>query len=154
MKAKYPERREAIQAAMKARRAANLDKWRERDRKTYRKHRLKIIARAAKYAKEHPEVVAATQAKIRAAKMGASLGDAKLILQWQTSIRAIKWVRCHWCGTKVAGKKVHFDHIVALSKGGPHSIENLCAACPECNQTKNARSISDWICAGQTFLPL
>lgn len=76
------------------------------------------------------------------------------IKQWMAEVRTKPFVRCHWCGTKVNGKKIHFDHIIALSKGGAHSISNLCASCQHCNATKHARLIADWVVKGQTFLPI
>lgn len=42
---------------------------------------------------------------------------------------------CAYC--RVA-KSAHVDHIMPLSKGGDHSIENIAPACARCNQTKNA----------------
>lgn len=153
-RAQYPKNREAIQDRIKKFRAAHPEKVQEYNRRAYLKHRKSMIERASKYAKAHPEVVAATQAKRRAIQMAAPLGDLSVILQWQKSIRAMKWVRCHWCGTKVGGRKVHFDHVVSLHGGGSHSIGNLCASCRECNEHKNARAIADWISGGQTFLSL
>jgi 5-methylcytosine-specific restriction endonuclease McrA len=140
---KYPEMREKIQADIKEKRASNLERYRDYDRKSYLKHRQRAMIRAKVFT-----------AKRRAVKLGAVLGNTAVIHQWQQSIRAMKWVRCHWCGTKVPGLGVHFDHVIALSRGGSHSIGNICAACPECNLSKNARAISDWVCNGQTFLSL
>lgn len=141
--AKYPDQRESIQAQIKKRRAADPKRFRAYDRKSYLKNRAKAIARSSKYC-----------AKRRALKEAASIGDTAVISQWQKEIRLMKWVRCHWCGTKVPGRKVHFDHVVALTKGGSHSIGNLCASCPECNRSKNARVIADWVVGAQTFLNL
>lgn len=142
-RAKYPERRELIQAAIKKRRAANSERYRQYDRNSYRRHRQKAMQRAAKYG-----------AKRRAQKKDASIGDTSVIAQWQQAIRNMKWVRCHWCGTKVPGRDVHFDHVVALSNGGSHSLGNICASCPECNRSKNARVIANWVVGGQSFLNL
>lgn len=142
-KASYPQRREVIQARIRKYRATNPHKIREYNQRAYIKNREKILHAAAR-----------TQDKRRAVKIGAPLGDTLVIEQWQKSIRLMEWVRCHWCGTKVNGKKVHFDHVVPLSKSGSHSIENLCASCPDCNYHKSARLIADWVVGGQSFLNL
>lgn len=42
-----------------------------------------------------------------------------------------KWV-CHICG----GKANSVDHIIPVSAGGSHSLENLSAACFLCNSRK------------------
>lgn len=80
--------------------------------------------------------------------------DVSGIARWMREIKTKPFVRCHWCGTKIHGKQVRFDHIVPLSKGGPHIISNLCACCQDCNASKAARAISEWIVGGQSFLPL
>ena len=46
--------------------------------------------------------------------------------------------RCGICGSALDGP-VHVDHIVPLSRGGPHVLSNWQAVHPECNLTKGAR---------------
>lgn len=128
-----------------------------RSAKHYQSHRKAILERTTLYRKNHPEIarrasVACNQRR-RAAKC-ETVVDAKGISVWMSEIRSKPFVRCHWCGTKVTGKAIHFDHIIALSSGGTHTIGNLCASCPECNLTKKNRLIADWIAGGQTFLSL
>jgi 5-methylcytosine-specific restriction endonuclease McrA len=47
--------------------------------------------------------------------------------------------KCYWCGKRY-GSDYHLDHVHPLSKGGEHSIENLCVACPDCNRRKCAKT--------------
>lgn len=61
---------------------------------------------------------------------------------------------CYYCEKRVSTKKIHFDHIVPLSKGGPHSIENICVSCERCNRSKHATPIQDWYKLGQQILAL
>lgn len=39
----------------------------------------------------------------------------------------------------------HFDHVVPLSRGGPHTIENLVPSCVRCNTTKNNIPLLVWM---------
>ena len=53
--------------------------------------------------------------------------------------------RCRYCGRAAAeGAVLEVDHIVPRSKGGEDTLENLCAACWECNRGKGAGSVSVW----------
>lgn len=46
-------------------------------------------------------------------------------------------LRCWWCSKAIrAGDKYHVDHRIPLSRGGSNAAENLCIACPDCNQSK------------------
>lgn len=121
-------------------------RWREKNRQRLREQQLQ-------YYRKNYSVHLNNCAKRRARKKSA-LTDPKAISEWMAKIRNQSWVRCHWCGTKVAGNQVHFDHVVAISRGGAHAIDNLCPSCSDCNQKKHNRLIADWICNGQTFLPL
>lgn len=120
-------------------------------------HREEGIARTRKWHKEHPERSSISKSKScfkrRAIEYGTRVNPAG-IYEWMREIRSKPFVRCHWCGTKVSGRKVHFDHIIALSKGGTHTIGNLCSACASCNSSKKNRLIADWICQNQRFLSL
>lgn len=115
---------------------------RKRSREYYQANREKEIKRAI--VRNH----------IRRAQKNNTTIDEAGIKQWMREVRSKAFARCYWCGTKVVGRRIYFDHITPLSKSGTHTIGNLCASCCHCNQTKHARVIADWIVGGQTFLPL
>jgi 5-methylcytosine-specific restriction endonuclease McrA len=60
------------------------------------------------------------------------------------SWRTPRLVRCYWCGKKSRGNACHGDHIIALSDGGAHSLENLCISCSTCNMKKHDKPLSIW----------
>lgn len=49
---------------------------------------------------------------------------------------------CQYCGAHPPHVILHIDHIVAVSKGGDSSPENLITACDQCNIGKATRDIS------------
>lgn len=75
--------------------------------------------------------------KRRALEAGATIGDLKAIAAWESTWRTAKSVPCHWCGKKFAGKDMHSDHVIPITKGGPHCVENLAPSCGPCNQRKS-----------------
>jgi 5-methylcytosine-specific restriction endonuclease McrA len=48
---------------------------------------------------------------------------------------------CHICGNDVEPEDVSFDHVIPLSKGGRHSMDNVHVSHLRCNVKKNARLI-------------
>jgi 5-methylcytosine-specific restriction endonuclease McrA len=50
---------------------------------------------------------------------------------------------CHWCETPV-GSNFHIDHIIPLSKGGTNNPDNICVACPTCNNRKHCMMPDEW----------
>ena len=44
--------------------------------------------------------------------------------------------RCHICGKRVSEKRWSMDHLVPLSKGGPHTFANVALAHLKCNQRR------------------
>ena len=43
--------------------------------------------------------------------------------------------KCNICKTDISGRREK-DHIIPVSKGGPHTISNIQWVCPRCNKTK------------------
>lgn len=46
--------------------------------------------------------------------------------------------KCYWCEQPLNGV-YEVDHIIPLSKGGPHHSGNVCCACFRCNRSKHAK---------------
>lgn len=52
--------------------------------------------------------------------------------------------RCVYCGGDGNGKSLHCDHVLAISKGGGNTVDNLVSACQRCNSSKRDRPVSAW----------
>lgn len=160
---KYLRHRDQIRARTKIWKKNNPDKvrefWRndtnakERSRLWYIKNRERMIQKQRKYHKDHPEVCLDSANKRRALKKSSAINLAG-IRAWIKQIKSKPTAICYWCQERFPTDRIHFDHIIALSKGGPHSIDNLCVACEDCNRTKHAKSVRAFIRIGQQFLEL
>lgn len=121
-------------------------------KKTYReKHRVELRRKALDYHRRNPEVLLQSSSKRRALIRGCQINPAG-IKQWMRAMRSRPAVQCYWCGRKIRGGQIHFDHVFPISKGGAHSISNLCIACQWCNSSKHDRTPSGWKCHAQLFL--
>jgi 5-methylcytosine-specific restriction endonuclease McrA len=120
----------------------NREKLRLRSRAYYQKNRQSEILRAIDGNRR------------REARKRQTICNPVAIREWMKRIRELPFARCHWCGTKVSGNEIHFDHVVALSIGGTHEISNLCSACAECNHAKAAKALENWMANGQKFFNL
>lgn len=80
----------------------------------------------------------------RSLQLGAVVGDESQMVQFRIDAVASKETRCVYCSIPLWGKKIHVDHIIPLTRGGAHSVENLCVACPKCNLSKGSRLLSEW----------
>lgn len=171
-KAYYATHRSELLAKKKAYDLAHKSEILKREKARYLKNRERIIANVKRYTSAHRDAALArtkkwhrdnparskaakhhSKAKRRAIEYATRINEAG-IREWMQEVRSKPFARCHWCGTKVSGRRIHFDHVIALSRGGTHTIGNLCASCQECNLTKKNRLIADWICGGQQFLTL
>ena len=136
----------------------------------YRKNRDRILAQTAAYAKCHPEVRRrgaenykrnhpdrykahnrACQVQRKARMRGADVSDNRVnsvIKKW----RLQKTFVCYYCGERFPIEKLHVDHVLAASKGGKHSVGNICCACGPCNIRKRDKPITAIVVNGQKFL--
>lgn len=48
-----------------------------------------------------------------------------------------------YCG--VDGVPLHADHVLAFSRGGASTMENLATACGDCNVSKGAKPVMEWL---------
>lgn len=94
--------------------------------------------------KQNPEARRAIDvkktAKRRAVKKNAAVGtDRRATLARIRELKDPEVLPCFWCNMPVPKATRHIDHIIPLSRGGPHSAENLVASCAHCNCSKRAK---------------
>lgn len=61
--------------------------------------------------------------------------------------------RCVYCGVQPP-PKLHADHLIARSRGGLESGDNLVWACQSCNGRKHARDLLEWYASQKRLAPL
>jgi len=103
--------------------------------------------------KQNPGKLIARQQKRRALKRAATV-NLKNIERWIQSVRSKQTAICYYCQKPIPSEKIHFDHIVPLSRGGAHSVGNLCVSCQPCNNRKHAKSVQAFVISGQQILSL
>lgn len=98
-------------------------------------HRAKGAERLRQWRKDNPErarMVAREAAGRRRAPAGVKV-DYDRILERDGMV-------CHICGDDIADRSdLHFDHVIPLSKGGPHVESNIRPSHAGCNMRKRAR---------------
>lgn len=71
--------------------------------------------------------------------------DRAEVSRWMAEWRAKETVQCFWCKGQFAPAKCHADHVLPVSKGGPHSLGNMVIACARCNQRKGDKMPAVWL---------
>jgi 5-methylcytosine-specific restriction endonuclease McrA len=117
-----------------------LDKNRE-ERKKYcrewhKEHRESERKKHRQWKLDNPEKNAAHERKRR--QNAANVGGEGITVEQQNQLYEDYCYRCAYCGKKV---KLTLDHIVPVSKGGRHEIDNAVPACASCNSSKGNKSL-------------
>jgi hypothetical protein len=60
--------------------------------------------------------------------------------EWRAMVRAFGG-NCAYCGRRA----LTVDHVVPLSRGGAHAIENVVPACHGCNMSKGVTGVDVWL---------
>jgi 5-methylcytosine-specific restriction endonuclease McrA len=121
-------------------------------RRTYLKNSEKIKQRVREWRLKNPEKLRLQRLR-RNARERKPAGDLTAITNFYQMVGTVKSITCYWCGERVPKKKRQVDHIIPLSKDGPHAVENLCCSCKRCNQMKWAKMPDQFSPQLELFLP-
>jgi len=128
---------------------ANKASKKDYDAARFKQNSTAVRERASAWFQAHkndPEFMVKARArsnKRRALKKAASV-NLKGINNFIKGVFSKPFAFCYYCGKRTSTKLIHFDHIVALAKGGLHSVENLCVSCAACNLSKGAKPLLEW----------
>lgn len=130
-------RAENPEAAKEASRRHNRENREARNaacRSYYAEHKERQAARHREWCRANPDRANDRGARRRARIANSPVNDftAK---QW-VEMKAAYGGRCAYCGNR---RPLERDHVVPLSKGGPHTASNIVPACKSCNSRKGAR---------------
>ncbi|MEU3565127.1 HNH endonuclease signature motif containing protein [Kitasatospora sp. NPDC006786] len=98
-----------------------------------------LAAKRARFRANNPDYGRLKAAQRRAMERGSTAEPVS-----QRQIRRLVselGVKCFYCD----GPFEHLDHFIPISKGGPHSIDNLVPSCADCNLHKSDKMPWDWI---------
>lgn len=133
-----PERQEAGRQRAQAWRDTNPDRHRANARRSYERDPQRAYATQKAWKERNRDKWSlyqkAYQARRRARLAEVSIGDVDF-----AAVLARANGLCQLCG-QALGDKWHFDHIVPIARGGPHTQDNLQATHPTCNKRKSARA--------------
>lgn len=141
-----------------------------RERERYESKRDEIVEQARQYRSNNREVIRGREAArykrdrdkrielatkhshIRRARISGSDFDKGLT---RLSLRKRDGDKCHYCKRtmdfkRAVGRVFHglhatIEHIVPISDGGTHTFDNCVLACRDCNLTKNAKSLEEFV---------
>lgn len=145
--------REQIQQRHKAYYLAHREVILEKTRIRHMKNRDRDNARLREWQAHHPEKNRLYVAKRRALEVAAT-ANLQALEAFVEHTLSKKTAICYYCRRRTRISKIHFDHIIPLTKGGQHSVENLCVSCSLCNRSKHARLLPRWTKHPQLFLEI
>lgn len=129
--------RDKLREDMRRWQQANPDKMREYDRRRREKNPEKAAARLeALTAKQAYKDASRTNRRSRVRGNRGTVTGAAL-----QSVKDRARGRCANCGKR---RKLEYDHIVPLARGGRHDAKNLQMLCRPCNVEKHARDPIEW----------
>jgi len=113
------------------------EKYKKAQREKYYADRQKVIDRNREWRRKNPEKVLAKNQRRRAAKSNVIVEPVQPSFIYERD-RGICWL----CRLPVEKKAMTLDHVVPLSKGGPHTEANLALAHRSCNSSKGSKIIT------------
>lgn len=133
--------REAVLEQKRAYREANREKIAEKDRAWREANREKIAEMDRAYREANPHRNWAAGYRVRCRQFGI-----ESVVEDFTKADVIYTYgdRCFYCRE---GAFEHLDHDIPVSKGGPHTLENVRPSCADCNITKREMTAEEFLAA-------
>jgi 5-methylcytosine-specific restriction endonuclease McrA len=133
----YDKHRDAI--------LARLQKWQAANRFNP-EHKKRVVERMRRWEEQNPERAKENRRKVRQTRRarqynaGGSYTNAEI-----RQLLIDQNFRCNevTCGIDLSEGK-ELDHVIPISKGGPHCIGNLQYLCPSCNSQKRDMMPDEW----------
>ena len=103
------------------------------------RERGKLAAR--RWRENNPEAIREIRLRGLYKRAGSTVGEVSL----GRVLRKAGFV-CHICGDPIEPhiKNVHFDHLIPLKVGGPHTEEHILPSHPACNVRKSGYMLQDF----------
>lgn len=133
----------AWQEAQKQYREETKDIKKKYDREYQVNNRDALSVKKKKWANENKELRNEISRSYKARRRMWESADSDSTTKINNWARKAEKV-CKWCGVNCQ-ESFHLDHIIPLSKGGSHTIKNLCISCPTCNVRKNAMMPEEFV---------
>lgn len=118
----------------------NKEAQQERARSFYSKHKEHYASTMREWRQNNRERMRSHWAKRRLLK---KLQRDETLVDYSTVLERDGYV-CYLCEKCVEPDDVHMDHVIPLSKGGRHSIDNLRVTHSKCNLAKGVKSLDEY----------
>lgn len=126
----YERNRDLVREKKRIHRVMNYAKYREKEDSWAKMNPEKRKASVARWHKNNPEFGQTKGQNRRAMKIAS--GGTVSADQWK-KLKIAHGPLCVYCHET---KPLTMDHVIPLSRGGRHSIENIVPACLSCNSSK------------------
>lgn len=129
--------------AMRARnwRKANPEKVRALNLSWTSRNKDHISSYKKDYLRNNRDIIQANRRLRKARIRGTPLHHKITAEEWSEIINRYDH-RCAYCFTS---GKMTMDHVIAISRGGSHTSDNVVPACMSCNARKQARSVDEFL---------
>jgi 5-methylcytosine-specific restriction endonuclease McrA len=105
----------------------------------YKEYRIrnieKVREKERRYQQQNKE-----KDRMKAAKRRARKKNNKVFQIIDKDLRRLLNDPCIYCGKPAE----HVDHLIPISRGGPHGIGNLAPSCANCNLTKHSKTVYEF----------
>lgn len=144
-RARYAADPVGTRAGVRRSRQKRLAYYRLKEAEARAKNRDKLRLASRRYHQAHPHWKRSSEAKRRALKKGVNPIDCSRVKRFYRAVSLAADAVCRWCSQPVPRTVRHVDHIIPLSRGGRHVIENLCCSCFSCNVNKRSKTPEEWL---------
>lgn len=118
----------------------------KKDERYRLKNPEKLYEKGRKYRRCHVDYFLNKMRERKLLMLGVS--DGTVTLDAENDLFVKQGGKCDYCGVVLNGDK-HLDHIIPISRGGMHVLNNIHWTCVYCNLSKGNRLECEWRCSDE-----
>lgn len=123
--------------------AKTKDKRKGYNQEYYKNNQSVIKNRVKQWATDNPEKARAHSRATQLRRRVILATQEKLTPELIQEMYELQGGRCLYCDIALFDN-YHVDHIIPVALGGGNDFDNLCIACPFCNQSKSDKLLTEW----------
>ena len=137
---RWEENKEKLTLKNRLRWEENKEKYNKVQKENYKQNKTSILKRNKKYKQTEKGKLSVFIANKKRRVLRVSTEDGTITSKSLITLKILQNNKCAYCKYELIIGQIHLDHVIPISRGGIHSLNNVVWSCSTCNMKKHMQT--------------